>query len=309
MRTYGRGYLLVLIAAAAFSTSGLFIRWTVGSSCLTALSLAFWRDLATFLCLLLSLVLVRQIWRRSEHLPSLHVERRDLPWLVGIGVMGIGLFHVLWNLTILYLGYAVATVLLYSSPAFVTLMAWIFWREPLTRYKVAAILLVLAGCVLVAGREEVAAIPITAGGLLLGLVTAISCGMFTLLGRQVAPRYSPWTVLTYAFGVGALVLFPFQFAGPAPPWPLPAAAWIWFAGLILLATIVPFGALLAGLRWLPASVASIVLATEVALGAFMGYFFFGETLGPWQILGALLVTAGVSLIAAKANGGQSTDPV
>jgi drug/metabolite transporter, DME family len=287
------GYLLVLTAAAAWSTSGLFIRWTVASSGVSALSLAFWRDLTTFACLLLGLVLLKP--------GSLRVERRDLPWLAGMGAVGVGAFHVLWNLTILQIGYAAATVLLYFSPAFVSLMAWLIWHEPLTRFKILAIVMTLAGCVLVAGREQLTAVQLTAGGLILGLVTAMAYGSFSLFGRPVARRYAPWTVLAYGFGFGALALLPFQFAAPLPPWPVPTSGWIWFAGLVFVATILPFGAYLAALKWLPVSVASILAASEVAFGALIGYVVFGEGLEGWQIVGAALVVGGVVLIATRGD--------
>jgi DME family drug/metabolite transporter len=290
VRENGRGYLLVLGAAAGWSTSGLFIRWTVAGSGLSALSLAFWRDLVTFACLLAGLGLIRPRWLR--------VERSDLPWLAALGAIGVGTFHVLWNLAILHIGYAIATILLYSSPAFVTLMAWLIWREPLTRFKILAILLTLAGCVLVAGKEELAGVELTAGGLILGLVAALAYGSFSLLGRQVTPRYSPWTVLTYGFGFGALALLPFQFGG-APPLPVSSTTWLLFAGLVLMATIAPFAAYLTGLGHLPVSVASILAASEVVFGSLIGYLIFGEQLRGLQLIGAGLVIGGVLLIARK----------
>jgi drug/metabolite transporter (DMT)-like permease len=272
----------------------LFVRWAVAGSGFTALSLAFWRDLATAVLLLAGLAILRPRWLR--------VERRDLPWLVALGAVGVGTFHVVWNLTILNIGYAAATVVLYSAPVFVALIAWLLWREPLTRYKVLAIALTLAGCVLVAGREELTGVELTAGGLILGLTTALAYGGFSLFGRQVAGRYSPWTVLAYGFVFGTLVLLPFQFL-TALPNPVPAQNWIWFAGLVIVATIVPYAAYLTALRWLPVSVAIIVASAEVAFGALWGYLFFGETLQPWHIAGAGLVVAGVVLVALKGNRG------
>lgn len=282
------GPLLVLSAAVLWSTSGLFIRWTVAGSGFSALSLAFSRDLATALCLLSGLALFRPAWLR--------VERQHLPWLVALGAVGIGTFHVLWNLSMLHLGYPVATVMLCSSPAFVSVMARIVWREPLTRTKILALLLALSGCVLVAGKEELVGVDWTAGGLTLGLGTALAYGGFSLFGRQVARRYSPWTVLTYGFGFGALVLLPFQFF-IGFPWPVPVQNWIWFGGLVLPATIIPFALYVTGLRRLPVSVASILVTSEVVFGALVGYLFFGEQLEGWQIAGAGLVIAGVILIA------------
>jgi drug/metabolite transporter (DMT)-like permease len=285
-----RGYGLVIGAAALWSTSGLFIRWTVASADLSALALAFWRDLATFLGLFAGLALLRPHWLR--------VERRDLPWLAGLGVVGVGTFHFLWNLTILHIGYAAATVLLYASPAFVALVARLAWREPLTRFKMLAILLTLAGCVLVAGREELAGIDLTAAGLMLGLVTALAYGGFSLFGRQVAFRYSPWTVLTYGFGFGALALLPLQF-GSALPWPVPAPTWLWFAGLVVVSTIIPFAAYLEALKGLPVSVASLLSSSEVVFGALVGSLIFAEQLRGPQILGAALVVAGLAVIATR----------
>jgi DME family drug/metabolite transporter len=288
-----QGPLLVLLAAAGWSTSGVFIRLAAASGGLSALSLAFLRDATTFVCRLAGLAVLRPSWLR--------VDRRDLPWLIALGALGVGAFHVLWNLTMLHLGYATATVLIYFSPAFVTLLAWLLWREPMTRPKLLAVVLTLTGCALVAGLGPSSALEITAGGLILGLVTAMAFGCFTLFGRPLASRYSPWTVLMYAFGIGALVLLPFQFVAPAPAWPLPPLTWLWLAALILLATILPFAAYLLSLRQLPASVASILSSSEVLFGAIVGTVLYAEGLAGWQIFGAALVVAGVAIIASRSN--------
>ncbi|MBN1136790.1 MAG: EamA family transporter [Anaerolineae bacterium] len=288
----GRGYLLVLSAAAAWSTSGLFIRWTVASGGLSALSLAFWRDLTTAASLILGLALFRREWLR--------VRRRDLPWLAGLGIAGVGAFHVLWNLTILHIGYAAATVILYSAPVFVTVMAWLIWREPLTWSKIAAIAMTLAGCVLAAGLEKLAGTDLTAGGLILGLGAALTYGSFSLFSRRLTGHYSPWTILTYGFAFGTLILLPLQF-GIEQPWKAPPETWLWFAGLVYVATIAPFAAYLTGLTHLPVSVASILAASEVVFAALIGYVVFGERLRGWQPVGAALVVGGVILLATRAN--------
>jgi DME family drug/metabolite transporter len=295
VRGDGRGYVLVFGAAALWATSGMFIRWILAGSAFSALTLAFWRDLATFAFLAVALALFHRSWLR--------VACRDLPWLAALGAVSIGTFHVLWNLAVVEIGYAVATILLYSAPAFVSFMAWLLWREPLTRFKVLAIAMALAGCVLVAGLDELARIEFTVGGLVLGLAAALAYGGFSLFGRQLARSYSPWTVLTYGFGFGALVLLPFQFA-VTPPWPLPTITWVWFVALVFLATVLPFAAYLAGLQRLPVSVASILAASEVVFGSALAYLFFGERLQIWQVVGAGLVVAGVVLVATQREAGD-----
>jgi drug/metabolite transporter (DMT)-like permease len=134
----------------------------------------------------------------------------------------------------------------------------------------------------------------------LGLIVALAYGSFSLFSRRLTGHYSPWTILTYGFAFAALTLLPFQFA-IEQPWPVPAETWLWFAGLVYVATIAPFAAYLTGLTHLPVSVASILSASEVLFGALVGYVIFGERMQGWQPVGAALVVGGVILLATRTN--------
>ena len=65
------GYLSVLAASACWGTSGIFVKFIMANDDVTALALAFWRDLSTFLVLFIGIKLLCPAW--------LHVQRRDLP--------------------------------------------------------------------------------------------------------------------------------------------------------------------------------------------------------------------------------------
>ena len=134
------GYLLVVLATAGWGTSGLFITFVRQRVEISALALAFWRDLTTFLCLFIGIAILKPAWLR--------VQRRDLGWLAALGAISIGSFHVLWNTTVQMNGVAVATVIQEAAPAFVAIAAWAVFREPLTRGKILAVLVTFVGCVL-----------------------------------------------------------------------------------------------------------------------------------------------------------------
>ena len=61
------------------------------------------------------------------------------------------LFNSLYFYTIVNSRASIAVVLLYTSPVFVMILARIFFGEKITRYKLAALVLTIAGCVLVTG--------------------------------------------------------------------------------------------------------------------------------------------------------------
>lgn len=285
-RPNAAGYLAVFAAAACWGTSGIFVKFIVVSTDITALALAFWRDLFTFIVLLTGVGLLRPNWLR--------VQRRNVPWLAAMGAC-LGAFHVFWNLAVLLNGAAVATVQQAAMPAIVAVVARLIWRESLNRNKVLAIILTFSGTVLVSGLDVLGQVNLTWYGLLIGFGTPFTYASWTLFGKKVRAHYNPFITLTYAFGFGALVLLPFQFFTPQP-WPIPPFTWFWFAGLIGVATIMAFSAYTFGLGKLPASVVGILAMSEIPIVSVYTYVLLGEKMTESQILGALLVIIGVLLL-------------
>lgn len=282
------GILLVILATACWSTGGVFITWIVRGSAISAVGLAFWRDLTTFSVLFLAIFVTRR--------DLLRVKRRDLPWLIGMGIISIGIFHALWVTTVLMNGLAIATVIQCNAPIFVTIVARLIWGESLSAAKIGAILLAVVGTILIAGINLFGGMQLTLTGLLVGLASAIAYGSVSLFGKKLTGDYSLWTILTYAFGFGALTLLPFQFGRPQVDL-IPVFGSL--TGLVLLSTIGGYAFYTIGLKHLPASVASISSTTEVPFAAVVSYIALGERLDGWQILGAVCVVSGVVLVSRK----------
>jgi drug/metabolite transporter (DMT)-like permease len=280
------GSLLVLFSAALWGLSGVFVKFVGEETGISALSLAFWRDTTTFAVLGIALALLRPAWLR--------VRRADLPWLVALGAT-LGTFHVVWNLGVFLNGVAVATVQQAAMPAIVAIVAWLIWNESLTWSKILAIILTFVGTVLVSGLDVLGQTEMSLGGFLVGLGIPIGYAAWNLFGKKVRKLYNPFTTLTYAFGFGALVLLPFQFFTPQP-WPVTSTGVLWFVGLIILATLIPFSTYTFALGRLPASVAAILAMSEIAFVAVYAYLLLDERLTASQILGAVLVVGGVLLL-------------
>lgn len=287
-RWQSSGHLAVLVATACWATSGIFVSFIMASSDVSALALAFWRDLFTFAVLLMGLGLLRPRWLR--------VERRDLKWLAGLGSIGLGTFHVFWNLNVMANGVAVATVQQAAMPAIVAVAAWLLWSEPLTVRKMVAIILTFTGTLLVTGLDTLGEISLSLPGLLVGIATPVTYAAYSLFGKPIAGRYHPLTILTYGFGFGALTLLPLQFL-TYQPGPVSGPTWVTFAVLIGLSTIVPFSAYTFGLGRLPASVAGILAMAEIPIASLYAYLLLGERLTVTQLVGVALVIGGVLLLS------------
>ena len=277
------GYASVIAAAAFWGASGVFVKLIADNEAVSATALAFWRDLTTFVCLLLLGLIT---------IPGkIRIKRSDWRDMAGMGT-SLGTFHIFYNLSIMLNGAAVTTIQQAVMPAIVTIVAWYLWQEALTLRKILAILLAFAGAVLVAGLVDIKSGNFTISGLLLGLCVPCLYAGWNLFGKKVRMQYDSLVVLIFAFGIASVLLLPLQFFVPQP-WPIQSATWLWFAGLIVISTLSAFFLYAVGIGRLQASIASILLMSEIAFAVFYAYLLLNERLVITQILGAVLVVTGV----------------
>ncbi len=282
------GIFLVLIATACWGTSGIFIINIIEKSGLSAVGLAFWRDLISSLILLVGILIIRP--------KLLHLKKKDIPWLVAMGAISIGAFHIFWNMSVLTLGASLATVIQCTAPVFVTIMARVFFKESLNFRKVLAILAAAGGTVLAAGSIIGGNWIIDPQGFGIAILSALTYSSLFLFGKRLTADYNPWTITFYVFAIGTMTIFIFQGARP-DPWPAGSGVLGWILGFVLMSTILGFGLYVKALQILPASVASITATAEILFAAILANIFLGERLGGWQILGALLIIFGVVLVS------------
>jgi drug/metabolite transporter, DME family len=285
-----RGYLLVLAATLCWSTSGTFIKLIRANYAFTAWTLAFWRDFFSFL---LFLLVAAALGAR------LHVARRDLISLALMGAISIGIFHVLWAQAVVMIPVAVATVLNYTAPVFVVLLAWLLWQERPNRRQLMALGLAFLGCLLVTGAYDLGSAHLNWLGLLVGFATGVTYGSLSILGKNALRRYEPLTIMTYAFGFAALTILLLQ---PGAIWQtltLPLEAWLAIGVLALVSTVTGFAFYTSGLQYLSASSASITATLEPVIATGLAFVLLAEVIEPIQMLGGALVIGAVVLLAVK----------
>src|SRR5215218_1483986 len=129
---------------------------------------------------------------------ALRVERRDFAFLVPLGLVGIGAFYLLYFYTVRESTVGTAAILLYSAPAFVVILAWLFLKEPLNAAKICAVVLTLCGISLVAGAYDPSNLDVSPVVLLTGLLSGLTYGLYAVLGKPIARHLSPAVILSYA---------------------------------------------------------------------------------------------------------------
>ncbi len=296
---FKKGFLFIFLAAALWSTTGVFSR-ALFSHGISPLAAGFWRTGLGTLVLFIYL-----IWR---HRPLLAITFRDAVFFLGFGLMGVSLFNYFYLTTINHITVTGAAVLLHTAPAFAALLAYGFLKEPLTRRKVFCVLLALAGVFLVMEGYDRPAFRFNLMGILTGLGAALSYAGYSVFGRKAAVSdYHYWTVVFYSMLFGTLFL---------GIWALPRNLAIPFsfpvlANLLcfsLLTVVLAYGFYNRGLKEVEAAKASIVATSEVVMAVLWGTFLFKEKLVIWQVVGIFLVLGAALFIQLNSHRFNSPSP-
>ena len=276
------GYLYLLLAAFLWGLIGPVSRLAFQEG-LTPLAVAFFRAGIAWVFFGLHALLLRQV----------RVERRDALPLLLFGLVGVSLFYGSYQLAVVYGGAALASVLLYTAPAWVALLSLVVLKESLDRTGLLAVALTLLGVGLM-GVGGGSGVRVLSLALFFGLLSGFTYALYYIFGKLYLPRYATPTLFLYALPVGALGLLPWVEFAPLSPRAVGA--------LLFLGVFSTYGAYLAyyaGLKRLPATRASVVATLEPVVANLFAFLLFREVLSLWAYMGAGLVLLAVVLTVRR----------
>ncbi len=227
---------------------------------------------------------------------SLRISPDDVPFFALYGLVGISIFFSLLLYTIEKTNVATAFVLLYTAPAFLTIISRIWFGEPLTRVKVCALFLTFAGCALVVQAYDLSQLHLNMVGIGAGLLCGITYALYSVFGKIAVQKVSRTVTLFYSFLFGSFFLLLLR-----PPWllfslNLPPVGWVYILLIATVPTLFAYSLYIYALDGIEASKAGIIATVEPVAAALLAYVFLDEMLHIPQVLGFILVFVGVTLL-------------
>jgi len=210
-------------------------------------------------------------------------------------------------------------LLMYAYPAVVAVLSMRLGYPFRGRLAWASLAVVLLGAMLTIGGIEAG---VDGLGVAIGALSPLAYAIYIILAAWMAGERPGQTADMRSKGKGAEVSPPVAGAvmmtgtwltmlviaaaarEPLVPWGVPAEAWPGLFGIGLFAAAIAIQAFYASMARIGAAQASLMATVEPLVVIALGVGFLGETLAPIQILGALLVLAGV-LLAQTATPSES----
>ena len=254
------GYLLVLTGATCFvgnaGVSKVVLTAGVEPARLTAL-----RCTGTALGLLLLLLATGRVRR-----PGWWPRRRELPLLLGYGLVGVALLQWTYFVAIDRLPVGIALLLEYTAPVLIALWARTVGREAVRPTVWVALAQSLAGLAMVARVWDGSYLdPL---GVAAGLAAAVCFAAYFLVGERAVRGRDPLSLSFWGFAVAAVF------------WSLVRPPWQFLDAVVAGGSAPLLGAL---------------SPLTAPMWALLCWAWFGEALRPEQVVGAVVVLVAVVL--------------
>ena len=282
-----RGALLIILAGTCWGVISIFINY-LSAAGLGEMQISFLRQF--FAVLVFALIIL------SRDRSKFRIPLKDLGLIMLVGFINGVLFNFLYFYTIVHSRASIAVVLLYTSPVFVIILARIFFKEKITRYKFIALMLTVIGCVFVTGVLGEGYTPPPAA-ILTGVLTGLAYALNNILTSAAVKKNDPLTVTMYT------LLFSFLFLIPFSGWNSlismcrtnPMILAVAFLMCLVTAVLAQYF-FSVGLGLIESGKAAIYGATEPIVGSLVGIFIFHEESNLMKIIGIIMVIAAILLI-------------
>ncbi len=254
--------------------------------------------------------------RRGGSQPGLRAMRvpaKELPLLIGYGLLGFLTVPMLYFIAIDRLPVGIALLFEYTAPLLVALWARFGQRQQVRPRLWVGLTLSLAGLAGVAKVWHTGAGGLDPVGVAAGFAAAVLLAVYYLLGPRLVTRYEATSVTCWAFGVAALVGmavwpwwgFPFEVLGRSSHG---VPVWLLAIYMVVGGSIIAYSLNIAALRHLPPTSVGIIGMIEPVLASAVAWVVLGERLDAPQLLGGALILAGVALAETARTVGPGELP-
>lgn len=240
------------------------------------------------------LLLGLAFWREKE----IRIRKEDLGKVILVGVLGLGLYQVLWSLGLNLTSSSNSALIISTQPLLGTLYIDLIKKEPVGRQQYWGMLLALVGVVLVILKPTARlhfSLETLPGDLLTLMAGFCAAIFFSVWSKPLLKTYTPLRLMSYCMIIGSLVLW------IASPFSTQPVLWsqVWEKTWWSMGYAVIFSGMLGHVFWYEGLERVGVTKSMVYLyfipiwAVLFNAFMMGETIFLQQILGGVLILLGV----------------
>jgi drug/metabolite transporter (DMT)-like permease len=285
---------VLLAGILSISFAAIFIRFCDD---VPSIMIAAWRLTAASAILLVFFRLRGHTFKK--------VTREDLI-LSCFGGLFLALHFILWITSLKYTSVASSVVLVTTNPIFVGIFSYLILKEKQHIELIIGIILCLIGSTLIAagdsGFEQLVIVNSEALlGDILALAGAIMASGYLLVGSKAREKLDILTYITIVYTVAALILIILSLVLNIPFTGYRHSSYLYMVLLAILPQLIGHTAFNWALKHIKASMIAITILGEPIGATVLAYFFFGESVSRFQLIGVVAIFAAILISSRRAK--------
>lgn len=282
--------MMIFFAAAMWGMIGFFVVGLTRSGFSAMEIVAVRVFMAAIILFVIGAIFYRQY---------LKIDLSDFHLFIGTGIFSIVFFNWCYFSAINLLTIPIAVSLLYTAPAFVAILSFLFLKEKMTRGKLVVVALTVIGCALAAGFNIQSGSAFSAVSLLIGLGAGFGYALYSIFGKVALRKYHPFTVTLYTFIVASVALVPTTGIFSKHQLVTDIRILLLSVGLAVFPTVLAYFAYSWGLERTDSSTAAVVSTLEPVVATLLGVLAYGARLETTQLIGSVLIVVSVLAVNVK----------
>ena len=291
MHDKNRGAWFIVASATGFASLGILIKWAfAGGANISTILAGRFLIAALFLLFFLRLRGV-----------SLVISRKSAFELILMGAVGYSGMSMLYANAIHFLPASLTSLLLYTYPALVTVLAVLVGDERCTIQKGAALLLCSGGLALLLGASFDGA---RLEGVLSALGAAVIYSAYIVIGNRILKDLDPLVTSLYVCASAGCAFLLYGLSTGELLFTMTPAGWLSILGIAIFPTLFGVIGFFAGLRLIGATDASIISMLEPLITVLQSVLLLGERLSAAQGAGGAVLLFGAVVLQLWGNGAR-----
>lgn len=221
-----------------------------------------------------------------------------------IGLMGYYVSSFLDFVGLLYVSAGIERLILFIYPTFVVIISAIWFKIPITKRQVSALIMTYSG-LLVAYISEAHVYTISSDfffGSLCIFICAITFAIYIAGSGKLIPSIGSVKFNSYAMSFASLgVLTHFALTSDNSLFGLPSSVYGYAAFMAIVSTVIPSYLVSISLNRLGANNTAIISSLGPISTILQASYFLNEGVSIWQWIGTLFILVGILMISWKAS--------
>ena len=273
----------LVIGILCISFSPIFVK-LAGVSPIGA---AFYRVVVAWLCLLPYCVIKKK----------LSINKKQLIIALTAGIVFASDVAV-WNISLLKISATVSTLIANLAPVWVGLFSFLLFKKRSGMLFWIGTVIAIVGMIILVGYEHILHLELNAG-ILLAVLASLFYAIYIMITKNIIAGIDVFTFMFYSMMSASIFLLIVNGFMNNSLIHLSVKVWLCFIGMGLICQLTGWLTINYSLRYLESTKVSIALLSQTVFAGLLAAFLLNEKLEANELIGSLIVLAGIAVTFLK----------